>query len=267
MDLQDLELPEGLAGSGAVQIAELLGTFQGGDVLDVGTGRGDLIETLSELLGDYSSFTGIDLNPEKLEKARESLEGRPVRFLEMDGRDMSFPDRSFDTVCISNSLHHLEDVDGVLAEMFRVLRPGGTFILQEMFCDGDQTPAQRTDNATHHWSARIDTLLGEFHRAMYTREEIRSAVESLDLADVTYMETTHGVSCLVCEDRFKCENPLHPEFVDHAVKEIEEDLDRLEGVEDQELASSLAEEGRALMGRVRETGVFPASTLFVIGRK
>jgi SAM-dependent methyltransferase len=261
------DIPEGLASSGALVIAEVLGTISGGEVLDVGTGRGDLIETLSELLGDHSSFTGIDLDEEKLERAGENLEGMSVQLMRMDGSKMSFSDDSFDTVCISHSLHHLEDVDGVLSEMFRVLRPGGTFILQEMFCDGDQTPAQRTDDATHHWSARIDTLTGEFHRAMYTREEIRSAVAGLDLHDVTYMETTHGVRCLKCEDRFKCENPLDPESVDHEVEEIEKDLERLEGIDDQEMASALAKEGRALISRVRETGVFPASTLFVIGRK
>ncbi len=267
MDLKGLELPDGLARSGAVQIAELLGSIPGGDVLDVGTGRGDLIDTLSEFLRDFASFTGIDPDEEKLEKAAENLEGKPVRLLAMDGGAMSFAEGTFDTVCISHSLHHLEDVDGVMSEMYRVLRPGGTFILQEMFSDGDQTPAQRTDNATHHWSARVDTLLGEFHRAMYTREEIRSAVEGLDLHDVTYVETTHGVKCLACEDRFKCENPLDPEFVDHEVELIEKDLARLEGAEDVDVVSALTEEGRALIERVRETGVFPASTLFVIGRK
>jgi ubiquinone/menaquinone biosynthesis C-methylase UbiE len=261
------DLPEGLTSSGALVIAEVLGTVSGGEVLDVGTGRGDLIDTLSEFLGDFTSFTGIDLDEDKLKKARENLEAKPVRLLKMDGSCMAFPDGSFDTVCISHSLHHLEDVDGVLSEMYRVLRPGGTFILQEMFSDGYQTPAQRTDNATHHWSARIDTLLGEFHRAMYTREEIRSVVACLDLHDVTYMETTHGVKCLACEDRFKCANPLDPELVDHEVEQIEEDLARLEEAEDLEGVSAFAEEGRALIERVRETGVFPASTLFVIGRK
>lgn len=261
------DLPEGLASSGAVAIADILGSLSAGDVLDVGTGSGDLIDTLCEFLGSYSSFTGIDLDEEKLEKAREHLDGKPVRLIRMDGGEMSFADGTFDTVCISNSMHHLERVDVVMAEMFRVLRSGGTFILQEMFYDGDQTPAQRTDNATHHWSARIDTLMGKFHRAMYTRAEIRSAVEGLDLHDVTYMETTHGVKCLTCEDRFKCENPLESDLVDHEVEEIEEDLVRLEGVDDAEQASVLAEEGRALIERVRKTGVFPASTLFVIGRK
>jgi len=261
------DLPEGLAVSGAVQIADVLGTIAGGEVLDVGTGRGDLIDTLWKFLGDHASFTGIDLDAEKLEKARENLEARPLRLLKMDGGDMSFADASFDTVCISHSLHHLEHVDAVLSEMYRVLRPGGTFILQEMFSDGEQTEAQRTDIAVHHWSRRVDNLLGEFHRQTYTRDEIRTFVGSLGLQELTFLETTRGMECLTCEDRFKCEDPLDPANIENRVEDIEGDLDRLEGVEDLSRASVLAEEGRTLIERVRETGASNSSTLFVIGRK
>ena len=267
VDLDGLELPEGLAISGALEIARALGRISGGEVLDVGTGRGDLIDSLFAFLGGFTSFTGVDVDPGKLEKAREKLEGRPVRLLEMDGGRMDFSDGSFDTVCISNSLHHLERVDVVLAEMYRVLRPGGTFIVQEMFSDGEQTPAQRTDIAIHHWGRSIDTLLGEFHAETYTREGITSAVGGLGLRDLTSYETTHAVKCLLCEDRFKCEDPLEPEFVENEVEGIERDLTRLEGVEDAGVRVGLAAEGRALIERLRETGATPASTLFVIGRR
>jgi SAM-dependent methyltransferase len=261
------EVPDGLASSGAIEIARVLGSISGGDVLDVGTGRGDLIDTLSEFLGSYTSFTGIDLDEGKLEKARERLDGKPVRFIRMDGGDMSFEDGTFDTVSISHSLHHLERVEAVMAEMLRVLRPGGTFILQEMFSDGEQTRAQRTDTAVHHWSRRIDELLGEYHRQTFTRDEIRSAVTALGLGEVRFLETTHGVSCLTCDDRFKCEHPLDQENIDRRVEDIEGDLDRLEDLNDPSTVSALEEEGRALIERVRKTGASNASTLFVIGRK
>lgn len=261
------DLPEGLADSGAIEISRVLGVLDGGRVLDVGTGKGDFIVTLAEHLGGYTKFTGVDLNVEKLEKGRERVEELVADLLEMDGGDLAFDNGAFDTVCISNSLHHLERTGDVMAEMFRVLRPGGTFILQEMFCDGEQTPAQVTDILVHHWSSRIDTLLETFHRKIYTREEIGSVIESLDLRDVRYFETTHYVKCLTCEDRFKCEDPLDPEFVKSGVKDIRDDLERLEAFPDREHADVLAEEGRTLMNRVRETGVSPASTMFVIGRR
>ncbi len=261
------DLPKGLEHSGAIEIARVLGDLDGGWVLDVGTGDGDFIFALAELLGDHSRFTGVDLDLEKLEKGRERLEGIVAELLEMDGGDLAFDDGAFDTVCISHSLHHLERAGDVMTEMFRVLRPGGTFILQEMFADGEQTPAQMTDILTHHWSAKVDTLLGTYHRETYTREEIGSVVEPLDLRDVKVYETTHNVKCLTCEDRFKCEDPLNPEFVRSGVKDIEDDLIKLEAFPDREQANILMEEGRALMDRIKETGVYPASTMFVIGRK
>ena len=80
-------------------------------------------------------------------------------------------------------------------------------------------------------------------------------------------ETSHYIKCLTCEDRFKCEDPLDPEFVRSGVKDIEDDLKRLEAFPDREPTDILEEEGRTLKDRLLETGVSPASTMFVIGRK
>lgn len=261
------DLPKGLEISGAIDIARTLSTMDAGRVLDVGTGKGDFIVILMEFLGSFSKFTGVDLDLEDLEVGRDRFKDMPVDLIVMDGGDQSFEASTFDTVCISNSLHHLEHVDDVLSEMVRVLRPGGHLVLQEMFNDGGQSLAQETDNLKHKWSARVDTLLGTYHRETYRRKEIRSAVERLNLREVTFFETTHGIKCLTCEDRFKCEDPLDPEIVSDAIDEIEEDLERLKDLPDQETRDTLVGEGLAIEERVRETGVFPASTLFVIGRK
>jgi len=261
------DLPKGLEDSGAIEISQVLRDMDGGRVLDVGTGSGDLIAMLSEFLGDFSDFTGIDIDPDKLEKAMERLDGRPVHLLEMDGGNMTFEDGEFDTVCISNSLHHLENAEAVMTEMYRVLRPGGTFLLQEMFSDGEQSPSQAMHIKIHHWNARVDTLMGTFHRRTYTRKELIMFVDLLDLRDVRYFETTHGVKCLTCDDRFRCEDPLDQEFVSAEIKDIEKNLARMEASPDRELADELEEEGRALIEQVPITGDTSASTGFIIGRK
>jgi len=261
------DLPDDLVATGALEIARTLGTMHAGRVLDVGTGKGDFITTLMEVLGDYSTFTGVDVNSERLEEGREIFEGRPVDLVEMNAAEMSFADGSFDTVCISHSLHHLERPDAVLDEMVRVLRPGGLMILQEMFCDGDQTPAQRTDAIKHHWKAWVDTLTGTYHRETYTRHEIRSAVGRLDLHDIEFLETTHSIDCLSCEDWSKCRDPLHPEFVEAAIEGLEEDLAKLDDCCDTDTRETLERKGSEIIERIRETGVTPASTMFAIGRK
>ena len=76
-----------------------------------------------------------------------------IDFVKMDAQEMTFADASFDTVCIANSLHHVADLRRVLAEMARVLRPKGRFIVAEMYCDG-QTDPQMTHVLLHHWWAQ-----------------------------------------------------------------------------------------------------------------
>jgi ubiquinone/menaquinone biosynthesis C-methylase UbiE len=182
MDFEDL--PSGIASSNAVRIARKLGTISGGRVLDVGTGGGAFIDTLIKTLKGYDSFVGIDYCPsessrEDMESAKKKFEGKPVSFLEMNAENMDFDDDTFDTVSISYSLHHLSNVDKVMAEMKRVLRPGGTFILQEVCCDGDQTEAQKADKLQHEWGAKIDTLLGITHNKTFARQRILDIVRSL----------------------------------------------------------------------------------------
>ncbi|MHA1925897.1 MAG: class I SAM-dependent methyltransferase, partial [Candidatus Thorarchaeota archaeon] len=106
------------------------------EILDVGTQEGDFINTLMKTLRGYNSFVGIDISPDDLKKAREQFKDDSVDLMEMNAETMSFPDNHFDTVCISYSIHHVENIDTVLAEMHRVLKPGGNFIIQELYSDG-----------------------------------------------------------------------------------------------------------------------------------
>src|SRR5512141_3036012 len=112
---------------------QALGTLSGGRVLDVATGRGNFISTLIENLRDYIEVVGIDTNADTLEAARENFTQDNIRFAVLDAARLDFPDESFDTVCISNSLHHLADLPQVLAEMRRVLKSNGHFIVSEMY--------------------------------------------------------------------------------------------------------------------------------------
>jgi len=131
--------------SGATGIRKKLQGISGGKILDVATGCGDFINTLMKMLKSYDYFVGIEISEKDLKSAKKQFEGQPVEFLEMDAGYMKFEDNSFDTVCISYSLHHLENIDRVLAEMKRVLKPDGYFVVQEEFIDGEQNEAQKTD--------------------------------------------------------------------------------------------------------------------------
>ena len=138
------DISNGMKNSGAVEICQRLSKISGGKVLDVGTHDGGFIGMLMKTLGDFDSFIGVDISEEDLEKARQTFKDEPVEFARMNAEDLTFDDATFDTVCIADSIHHLEKPEEVLDEMQRVLKPGGYLILQEMFHDGYQNEANQT---------------------------------------------------------------------------------------------------------------------------
>lgn len=118
----------------------------------------------------------------------------------MNADILEFKDESFDTVCIANSLHHLQNVDTVLTEMKCVLKINGSFIVQEMYSDGNQTEAQQTDIMQHSWNAQIDTHLGEAHQQTLTQNTIKAMIKKLDLRDLEVFNSRFYVKCLSCPE-------------------------------------------------------------------
>jgi SAM-dependent methyltransferase len=252
-----------LEDSGVKIISDRLKRISGGRVLDVATGDGGFIRTLRQTLRDYDSFVGIDSSKKEIAAARESpIEA--VEFVEMNAENLEFEDCSFDTVCTANSLHHLENMGLVLSEMRRTLKPDGYFIVQEMFCDADQTESQLSDVLSHNFDADIDSLLGVHHSWTFTRREIRDIVGGLGLREVEVFESSRYVNCLFCDEWEKCENPKNEDIVDYAINEIDENLERLGKHQDY---NKFQVEAERIKSRIRRKGAAPASILFFIGKK
>jgi ubiquinone/menaquinone biosynthesis C-methylase UbiE len=257
-------LPDGLRESGVIEVREKLGTISGGDILDVGTEDGDFIDTLMKTLIDYNSFTGIDISEDELKKAKEQLKDAPAIFKVMNAEVMSIPDNQFDSVCASYAIHHLENIDTVLTEMYRVLKPGGNFIIQEMYSDGEQTAAQRVDRDVHNLNAKIDSILGIPHFEALTRQRLKSSINKVGLSAVESYESSWAVKCLFCEDAHDCEKPLRTEHVDYVTKEIDADLAR---IIDHPSYDELRKEGESIKEKVRVVGSSAASVMYFFGKK
>jgi ubiquinone/menaquinone biosynthesis C-methylase UbiE len=265
------DLPKGVASSNAGVIARRLGAISGGRILDVATGNGAFIDTLMKTLKEYDSFVGIDYRPsatsrQEMESAKKRFEGMPVRFFEMNAENLKFEDGAFDTVCISYSLHHLADIDAVLTEMKRVLRTGGNFMLQEVYCDGDQTEAQKADRLQHEWGARIDSLLGITHNKTFTKQRIMNIVNGLELKDLEVYDSTHSVDCLFCERKHECEDPKNQATYYNSIKEIDDTMRRIEDSSDPEIRNQLKEEGERIKETIAKSGLASASYVLAIGK-
>jgi SAM-dependent methyltransferase len=98
----------------------------GRDVLEVGSGRGGGTSYLARY-GRGRSTTGLDLSSGAVALSRRHRRAPGLRFVRGDAQAMPFPDSSFDVVVNVESSHCYPSMDAFLAEVRRVLRPGGTF--------------------------------------------------------------------------------------------------------------------------------------------
>lgn len=98
-------------------------------VLDLGAGTGIASRELKRRFR-RAQVTAVDIAAPMLQVARKhSRFWRPIRFVEADARSLPFEDASFDLVFSSLMLQWLHPPDAALAEMHRVLRPGGLLLL------------------------------------------------------------------------------------------------------------------------------------------
>jgi demethylmenaquinone methyltransferase / 2-methoxy-6-polyprenyl-1,4-benzoquinol methylase len=112
---------------------ETSGVRAGAQVLDVAGGTADLARLFADRVGPTGSVVLTDINGAMLAAGRDRLlnEGRVIPAVQCDAEALPFPSRSFDCVSIAFGLRNVTRKENALAEMRRVLRPGGVAIILE----------------------------------------------------------------------------------------------------------------------------------------
>jgi ubiquinone/menaquinone biosynthesis C-methylase UbiE len=109
-------------------VARLADTPAGTSVLDIPCGGGFALRVLRP--GQPVRYVAADISPHMLQRAREATRRMQaqdaIEFVEADVTALQFDDASFDLCVTYNGLHCLPDPRAALAELTRVLRPGGT---------------------------------------------------------------------------------------------------------------------------------------------
>ena len=113
-----------------VLVADL---HEGGQVLDIAGGTGDLAQAFAKKVGSSGRVVHTDINEAMLRTGRDRLldAGVTLPTLVCDAEKLPFPSNHFDVVSVAFGLRNMTHKDVALAEMSRVLKPGGKLLVLE----------------------------------------------------------------------------------------------------------------------------------------
>lgn len=117
--------------SWADRLIETAEVHEGDRVLDVACGTGIVARRVASRVGASGSVVGLDINEGMLAVAEETAADiQPsIEWRQADATDLPFSDEGFDVICCQQGLQFFDDPTAVLAEMHRVLVPGGRVAL------------------------------------------------------------------------------------------------------------------------------------------
>lgn len=155
-------------------------------VLDLGSGGGIDVLLSARRVGPTGKAYGLDMTDEMLELARRNAAeagAANVEFVKGHIEAIPLPDASIDVV-ISNCVINLSvDKPAVMAEMHRVLRPGGRIGISDVVADDRLTPAQRMERGSY-----VGCIAGAL-----SDREYRQGLTAVGFTDIS-LEPTHAVA-------------------------------------------------------------------------
>ncbi len=177
---------------------------RGAVVLDLGAGTGDLSAEFRRQ--GAARVTGLDVSAAMLARAEQKFGADGIDWLQGDALHLPFGDASFDVVASAFVLRNLPDLAGSLAEMARVLKPGGRLVGLDITHPPDSAWGKLLRVGFEEGVTRVAGLLsGDRSAYRYlpnslsgypTADELSRMLESAKLVEVSYRRLSMGAVAL-----------------------------------------------------------------------
>jgi demethylmenaquinone methyltransferase/2-methoxy-6-polyprenyl-1,4-benzoquinol methylase len=187
---------------------KMMGLKQGSKVLDVCGGTADLAILAVRYIGSEGKVIVYDFNRAMMEAGKSKvqkalLDGR-IRFVQGDAEQISFPEGSFDAAMVGFGIRNLTHMEKGLAEMYRVLKPGGTLMCLEFSRPTNPLFRFLYDSYSFYimpiigkiftGSRRAYTYLPESIRLFPQPDELSTILRNIGFSTVTWHRLTNGIA-------------------------------------------------------------------------
>lgn len=173
-------VPEADLGLGCGLPTEFARIHPGDTVLDLGSGAGNDCFVARHEVGESGHVIGVDFTPEMIARARENAERRGftnVEFREGDIENLPVARDSVDVVVSNCVLNLVPNKDGVLGEIFRVLKPGGHFSISDIVLLGELPEGLRHEAELYAGCVSGAILMDDYLALVHKQGFIHVAVQ------------------------------------------------------------------------------------------
>ncbi len=188
-------------------------------VLDLAGGTGDMAILLADYVGENGQVCVCDINGSMLKTGRDRLTNRGVignvAYIQADGEQLPFPDESFNSITIAFGLRNFTNKEEALADMTRVLKPGGKLVILEFSQPNNPTLKKAYRGFNSLWPKVGKLITGDADSYQYLVESIEvhpdqetlaTMLEDAGLARVRFHNLAGGVAAI--HEGIKPRDPL-----------------------------------------------------------